>query len=156
MSGVGLHFDVRGLSSVQSRLDGMLHGSKHGLMDSIGAEVVSQTVHRIRFEKATPQGEAWAPWSDRYAKTRTAGQSLLESEGHLVQSMTHVVLLDGEGVDVGSNLIYARMLNDGGEEIGKPGFPARQYLGFSQSNKQDIAQVAADWLDAQWSGGTLQ
>lgn len=156
MSGVGLQFQFVDMAALQLRIDRMANLDTRGLMDAIGTEVVSQTVHRIREEKTSPQGEAWAAWSDRYAKTRTAGQSLLESEGHLIQSMTHLVELAGKEVDIGSNLIYARIQNDGGAKVGKPGLPAREYLGLSNANRMDIVKVCSAWLDGHLMGGVLQ
>lgn len=155
MSGVGLVLDFVDMAALQLRIDAMQHLDTRGLMDLVGTEVVTQTQRRIHDEKTSPRGEAWAPWSDRYAKTRTAGQSLLESEGHLVSSMTHVVELQGKSVDIGSNLIYAAMQNFGGAKIGKPGFPAREYLGMSEANRLDVAQVASAWLDKHFMKGSI-
>ena len=156
MSGVGLQYQFVDMAELQLRIDRMANLDMRGLMDTIGAEVASQTQRRIRDEKTTPKGEAWAPWSERYAKTRTAGQSLLENEGHLLQSITHVVELGGKEVDVGSNLIYARIQNDGGAKVGRPGLPAREYLGLSVSNRMDIVQVTSSWLDHHLIGGLVQ
>lgn len=155
MSGVGINWTFGNLPEVQLRIDQILHADMRGLMDSIGAEVVTQTQRRIHDEKTTPKGEPWAPWSDRYAKTRTSGQSLLESEGHFVQSITHIVEGTGKEVDIGSNLVQAKMLNFGGAKIGKPGFPAREWLGLSESNRIDVAMVASKWLDSHLLGGLV-
>ncbi|MCP1375388.1 phage virion morphogenesis protein [Dyella lutea] len=148
MSGVGFHWDIANFAALQRRVDLLSHMDTRELMDGVGAEVASQWKRRIEFEKTTPQGVAWAPWSNRYKKTRTAGQSLLFSERHLWDSITHLLSLDGKEVDVGSNLIYARTQNKGRGKI-----PARQFAGLSSENKQDLREIANDWINQQLTGG---
>lgn len=148
MSGVGIQWTMADLAALQLRIDALAHMDTRQMMDAIGHEVETQTKRRIAEEKTSPDGQAWAAWSDRYAATRHAGQSLLEAEGHLLESQTHVVELGGKDVDIGSNLIYARMQNDGGAKIGKPWMKARQFLGVSAENRMDILSVASHWLDA--------
>lgn len=148
MSGVGIQWQMVDLLALQLRIDAIAHMDTRGMMDAIGAEVATQTKRRIGEEKTSPDGQAWPQWSERYAATRHAGQSLLQSEGHLLDSITHVVELGGKDVDIGSNLVYARIHQFGGAKVGKPGLPARPYLGISAENRQDIHSVASHWLDA--------
>jgi phage virion morphogenesis protein len=152
VSGVGLHWSLDHLADVQRRVSAVIDMDKRELMDSLGAEAVTQIQRRIQDEKTTPQGVAWPAWSERYAATRHAGHSLLQSENHLLQSMTHVVEMTGKDVDVGSNLIYAAIQNFGGAEVGKPQLPAREFLGLSEENRMDLAMVASDWLDQHLQG----
>lgn len=152
MSGVGFQWNLQGEAAMQLHIDRMIHLDKRGLLDAIGTEVESQFRHRIADEKTAPDGTPWQAWSARYAATRHAGQSLLQSEGHLLDSMTHVVMLDGSSVDVGSNLIYAAIQNFGGAKVGKPGLPAREFAGLSIENKQDLRSVSVDWLSQHWIG----
>lgn len=155
MSGVGLQWSLPDLAQAQRRVDAVMHMSTRELMDSIGAEVESQTRRRISDEKTSPAGVPWPQWSDAYAATRHSGQSLLQAEGHLLDSITHVVELTGKDVDIGSNLVYARIQNDGGAEVGKPELPAREYVGLSSENRLDVAHVASDWLDHHLQGNAL-
>ena len=150
MSGVGLEWNLQGEAVLQQHINRMMHLDKRGLLDVVGTKVESQFRHRIEYEKTAPDGTPWQAWSDAYARTRHAGQSLLESELHLLDGMTHVVMLDGSLVEVGSNMIYAAMQNFGGAEVGKPGLPARELAGLSTENKQDIRSVSVDWLDTHW------
>jgi len=152
VSGVGLQFSLDHLADVQRHVSAVIDMDKRELMDSLGAEAVTQIQRRIQDEKTTPQGVAWPAWSESYAATRHAGHSLLQSENHLLQSMTHVVEMTGKDVDVGTNLIYAAIQNFGGAGVGKPGLPAREYLGLSQENRMDLAAVASDWLDQHLQG----
>lgn len=153
MSGVGLQLDWRGMAELQVQVNRMAHLDKRGLMDAVGTEVESQFRRRITEEKTSPDGKPWPAWSPAYAATRHSGQSLLEAEGHLRDSMTHVVAIDGSDVDTGSNLIYARIQNDGGAEVGKPGLPAREYAGLSIDNRRDLVDVISDWMEQHWIGG---
>lgn len=155
MSGVGLQWTMVDLPALQRRVDAMAHMDTRALMESIGAEVATQTQRRIVSEKTSPDGVAWPEWSDAYKATRHANQSKLQSEDHLLQSITHMVELTGKDVDVGSNLVYARIQNFGGAGVGKPGLPAREYLGLSAENRMDVHMVASDWLD-QHIAGRLQ
>lgn len=155
MSGVGLRWEMPQAGALQQHIDRMLHMDKHGLLDAVGAEVESQVRRRISAEKTAPDGKPWAAWSPQYAKTRHAGQSLLQSEGHLLDSITYVVAVDGSFVDVGSNLVYAAIQNCGGAKVGKPNLPARPYLGFSDDNQDDLRGVIVKWLEENWMRGGL-
>jgi phage virion morphogenesis protein len=147
MSGVGMQWQLVDFAELQRRVDAISDMDTRHLMDSIGAEVTTQTQRRISDEKTSPDGVAWPKWSDAYAKTREGGQSLLLNEGDLVRSITHVVELGGREVDVGSNLVYAKIQNFGGAKVGKPNLPAREWLGLSNENKRDVQMVSSDFLD---------
>lgn len=153
MSGVGLRWGFEYEAELQQHVNRMLHLDKRGLLDAVGAEVESQVRRRISTEKAGPDGKPWVAWSERYAATRHAGQSLLQSEGHLLDSITYVVAIDGSHVDVGSNLVYAAIQNFGGAKVGKPNLPPRPYLGFSTENREDLRSVITKWLEENWMGG---
>jgi phage virion morphogenesis protein len=108
----------------------------------------SQTRRRISEEQQSPDGEPWQAWSANYAATRHGGQSLLQGEGDLVDSITSEI--EGDEALIGSNLIYAAIHQHGGTPDmapGPAGIPAREYLGFSQDNLDEIETVADRWLD---------
>lgn len=138
---VKVEIKLPGFNRLQARLRRMSNWDRDGLFDAIGAEAESQTKRRIADEKTTPEGQAWPPWCPEYAGTRHSGHSLLRGEGHLLESITHNVVTDG--VEVGSNLAYA-----GAHNYGVPGRQhARQYLGLSRQNEDDIEAVIDDWID---------
>lgn len=142
---------------------------KRELLETIGAEVVEQTQHRIRTEKTAPDGTPWQAWSASYAKTRHGNQSLLEGEGDLWGSIDLAV--KGDKVHVGSPLPYARTMQDGfsgsvnisahtrrithafGKALKFPvnqtvsaftramSMPKREFLGLSGSNKAQLLDV---------------
>ncbi|WP_028294284.1 phage virion morphogenesis protein [Oceanobacter kriegii] len=117
------------------------------LLEGIGALVESQTHRRIRDEKTGPDGTPWDGWSDGYRNTRHGGNSLLMGEGHLDDSIQY--LIEGDQVSVGSNLIYAAIHQLGGTPDMAPGpaaIPARPFLGLSQDDEQDVADLMEDFL----------
>jgi len=110
------------------------------LLESVGALVESQTRRRIQEEKESPEGEAWEAWSERYAATRHGGNSLLQGEGDLLDSIQY--LAGDDEVEVGSNLVYAAT-----HQYGDPGrgIPARPYLGLSDEDEQEIDELIRDF-----------
>lgn len=118
------------------------------LMEGIAAEVEGATKRRIEVGKRAPSGTPWAPWSEDYARTRHAGQSLLRGRGALMDSIVGRVVGD-DTVLVGSNLRYAAIHQFGGLAGMAPGpaaIPARPYLGLSDEERGDLAAMAADFF----------
>jgi phage virion morphogenesis protein len=113
-----------------------------GLLDAVGQTAEDHARKRILQTKRAPDGEAWKPWSDSYAKYRRRQSkpgSLLHQSGDLARRMTHTVDVGSDSVDVGSNMIYA-----GAQQYGYDGIPARPYLdtepGFADSAEADEIQ----------------
>jgi phage virion morphogenesis protein len=151
VSGAVFEIDARELDRVRFALVRMSSARFDKLADTIGTELDSQTKERIEDDKKAPDGTPWASWSSEYAKTRHAGQSLLQGESHLLDSITHNVV-DGSDVEHGSNLEYAAV-HQYGHDFGRRRIPARPYLGLSRDNERDILAVADDWLRGE--GGVL-
>jgi phage virion morphogenesis protein len=110
----------------------------------IGQLVEDQTKVRIADEKAGPDGEAWAPWSKRYAASlakanRVTARSLLLGDPNLLPSIQNYT--KGLEAVVGSNMVYAAIHQFGGR-----GIPARPYLGLSGENRKDIEALVIDTL----------
>lgn len=155
---------------------------KAELLGSIGAVVESQTRRRISDEKTAPDGTPWAPWSDAYAKTRHGGQSLLQGDGDLLDSIEYQV--QRNSVRVGSPLAYAGVHQDGfsgsvqvpshvrrisqafGKALKFPVYqsvgsftrmmeiPQREFLGLSSDNQTELLAVIGDfWQDVMKEAG---
>jgi phage virion morphogenesis protein len=141
MTGVALHIDLSGIERLQQKLDKLGRFSRRELLDVVGATVESQTRRRITDEKSSPQGEAWSKWSDRYARRRHGGHSLLQGQGDLLDSIGYAVGADE--VEIGSNLIYAatHQFGDADRNI-----PERAYLGLSTDNEADLAADIEEWF----------
>jgi len=136
VAGVSLDVNLRGdvrisnkLRSAQAKLRNMAD-----LMNGIGVLVEAQTKRRLMDEKTAPDGSRWEPWSDDYAKTRGPQHSLLIGHQDLFDSIEHFET--SSEVSVGSDKAYANRQNH-----------ARQFLGLSKDNKDEILQVVDDWLD---------
>lgn len=139
-----------GLERFQRRLDAVSRPGRQELMDVLAVTVESQTRKRLSEDKEAPSGKAWPAWSPGYAKTRKDGQSLLEAEGGLIDSITSEATPDS--ALIGSNLRYAAIHNFGGTPDmprGPAGVPAREYLGLSEGDAQELTEIVEGWLMAE-------
>lgn len=89
-------------------------------------------------EKADPDGNAWAPWSKRYAKTRKPHHSMLVDKGNpgLLESLQNYTT--GMEAVVGTNLVYGAIHQFGSED---GSLPARSYLGLSADNRAALEDL---------------
>jgi len=139
--------DVRGLDRLQRRLDTVASPDRTELMQILAAALESQTRRRIASDKRAPDGSAWPDWTTRHARTRKSGQSLLQGEGDLLDSITSEGSAD-EAL-VGSNLRYAAIHQFGGRSGMPPGpaaIPPRPYLGLSDDDTEELTGLAESWL----------
>ena len=140
MSGFGITIDSRGIDQLNATLDRLSGIDTSPVLGVMGRIVEDQTINRIKETKASPDGELWPEWSDEYAATRHSNQSLLESQGHLVDSMQSVEGLDS--VEVGTNLEYARS-----HQYGDPrrGIPQREFLGVGAGDVYELQETLERW-----------
>jgi phage virion morphogenesis protein len=138
--GIRVHLDDGSLKRLQARLHRIKNAPMGSLLDSIAAEVASQTQRRISTEKTSPEGVSWKAWSTRYAAKRGAGKSLLMNEGNLVDDIQFQV--SGNEAIVGSSLIYAAT-----HQMGRGKIPARPFLGISESNETALLHILDQWAD---------
>ena len=140
MSGFGITIDSRGIDQLNATLDRLSGIDTSPVLGVMGRIVEDQTINRIKETKASPDGELWPEWSDEYAATRHSNQSLLESQGHLVDSMQSVEGLDS--VEVGTNLEYARS-----HQYGDPrrGIPQREFLGVGEGDVYELQETLERW-----------
>lgn len=142
MTGAAINVNLLEDRRLARRLDRLAELDTLALLEGIGAEVVSQTQRRIAVDKASPANEPWPEWSADYAETRHSGQSLLQSDNHLVTSLTFQVM--GDSVLVGSPLIYAATHQYGDEDRG---IPQREFLGLEGADLDDVIGMIEDYLD---------
>lgn len=145
MSGVALVFDVSDLARRSQQIVDLANFDTHDLLESIGMELAEQTRERLMYDKESPDGVPWVGWSDGYADTRHSGHSLLVSDGHLADSVQHVV--GSRQVEVGSNLVYAAIHQFGGAAVGMS-MPERPWLGISNQNEEDLMGLISDFFEA--------
>ena len=111
------------------------------------AEIETQTHRRSRAGGPAPDGDLWPEWSDAYALTRHGGQGLLLGEGDLDDTIQ--ALVGNDEAEVGLNLIYGAIHQFGDAEVGRPGRPARPYLGLSAEDEAELDAIIDVWLEGQ-------
>lgn len=132
-------------------------------LKNIGEEVLAGSA-RDRFVSETdPQGRPWPDLNPLYALTKK-GPGKLKGESRQLSQIDWQ--LDGEtAVDAGSNLIYARIHNEGGVikpktaaalvfsmggqtfKVKSVTIPKRQFLGISDSDMQTILAIIEDHFE---------
>ncbi|WP_298220149.1 phage virion morphogenesis protein [Halothiobacillus sp.] len=97
-------------------------------LEAVGDREVAEVQKRIRDTKLDPLGNAWAPWAPFTRSERehkgNADLGLLLDEGDLLLSIDKAMF--GETVEIGSNLDYAKDLQEGTDKM-----PAREFLGWA-------------------------
>ncbi|KQR75757.1 phage virion morphogenesis protein [Rhizobium sp. Leaf341] len=117
-------------------------------------------VTRRRFiDQRDPDGAPWAALNPLYAKTKK-GPGILRGE---TRSLSQIVWqLAGDGVEIGSNEVYARIHNEGGTirpktaealvfsmggqtfKVQSVKIPKRQFLGFNEASIAAILDIVKD------------
>jgi phage virion morphogenesis protein len=161
MTGVFAEFDTGMLAGISRRLNAwaMRDHARAGL-DALGAFAVSAAEERITSTRAAPDGTPWAAWSENYAATRIkivqrkSGSkkikkgTLLRDSNLLLRRLTYHVN-GAESVEAGSNLVYAAIHQFGGTDempARLAAIPARPYLGLSDDQLAEAADIIQDWL----------
>ena len=142
MSGAGVQVNLAADPRILARLERLAELDLGPLLEGIGGEVEGQTRRRIEKQEGAPDGTAWPEWSPAYHKTRHSGHQVLESFGHLRDSLTHEVR--GDSVLVGSPLVYAAT-----HQFGDParGIPQREFLGLSGQDYDEVVGMVEDYLE---------
>lgn len=117
------------------------------LTDRIGQLIEVQTRERIATGKVSPDGMPWAEWSPDYAKTRSARHSLLIGGGQTGLYDTIQNYSTADMARVGTELAYGAIHQFGGADAGKPGIPARPYLGLSIDNRRAVEELVVGDLE---------
>jgi phage virion morphogenesis protein len=130
---------------------------------NIGEYEAEATKERFRTQQ-DPDGNAWQKLNDLYALTKK-GASILVGPTRDLSSI--IWQLASSGVEIGSNVIYARAHNEGATIVPKNAaalmfsmggqtfmvkkvtIPRRQFLGFSSEDQVRIQEIIEDhFLDA--------
>lgn len=162
MAGAGVSLNWGGFDKTLSHAAGKLSDTKP-LMADIGEVLVSGTVKRFREEK-DPQGKTW----EKSARAKEESGQTLSDTGRLRSSIDYAAT--SNKVMVGSNVVYARIHQLGGEIKPKKGkklkfkgrdgndvfvdkvnIPARPYLGVSSEDLEEVKAVVNDFLKGAFS-----
>lgn len=111
------------------------------VMQKVGEQEVRNVQERIRSGKTTPDGQPWTPWAMSTLRSRmrdgSAGQGLLYRTGSLLNSIQ--MRISNKTLTIFSNLNYARFIQEGTMKM-----PARQFLGWSQQQLNNIKNIMKD------------
>lgn len=143
MAGALFTYEVEGRSALvraQRRLGRLDQVIDKDIASAIAGLLEAQTRRRILSEKTAPDGKAWARWSDGYAKTRGAADSLLVASHALEKSVKGGV--KGRDAYVLADTVYAAV-----HQYGHKHTPARPYLGISAANEIEIQDTLRSVLE---------
>jgi phage virion morphogenesis protein len=146
MAGAVVEINVSEIESLAKKLNAyaLSAAQRHGLLESIGDEIIEQTSDRLETGKRDPAGNTWKPWSDKYKKIverKYPAASMLRREGYLQQSLDREV--NDYSVLVGATMEYAAAHQFGYKERN---IPARPYLGLSSENIRDLEAAIDSFL----------
>lgn len=142
MAGIGVSLEIDGLAQLNILLDRLTRVNSHSLVDKLGNLIGKQTVDRLVDGKRSPDGDIWPEWSSAYAISRHTNQSLLQSSGHLIDSIQHIAYLDE--AEIGTNLIYASIHQLGST---RRRTPQREFLGISSENLIELQSELDNWAE---------
>jgi phage virion morphogenesis protein len=162
----GIRVEVTGKDQTLAALAALSARATHPqpMWDAIGMSLVVSTQRRFE-EGRGPDGSPWPPSIRALAE---GGKTLIAS-GRLMASLTHNA--SDEGVEVGTNVIYAAIHQFGGviraknkpklafKLLGEWRFvdevtiPARPFLGLDREDEREIILIAEDYLAGGEEGG---
>ncbi len=149
MAGIGGSIGLQGIDRLNAVLGRLAEVDPTRILSVLGGLVEQQTKDRIEIERKSPDDDAWPEWSPLYAVTRHGNQDLLQSKGHLVDSIQSVA---GFGqTEIGSNLVYAATHQFGDAERS---IPKREFMGVGRDNLLDLQYALDEWADKLIMGAT--
>ena len=155
---IRIEISDREVTAALSRLDGLL-ADLTPVMQEIGEALVASTTDRFA-AGVSPAGAPWAPKSPATLAKYARGQDRVDSRPlhgpSLTLSRTIFHQAGSRQVEVGSNRVYAAMMQFGGQKAAFPhlwgNIPARPFLGLSEEDRGAIIEIVAEWF-ARDSGG---
>jgi phage virion morphogenesis protein len=127
-------------------------GDMTQVMQDIGELLLNSTKERFQ-QGVAPDGSTWAAKS-----VHTAGRDrrpLFGPSGILSSQIFYEAAPDH--VEIGSNRVYAAMMQFGGTKAQFPhlwgNIPARPFLGISETDREGIFATVEDWLQSVAQGG---
>lgn len=116
-------------------------------MKSIGEEMINRTQQRFR-DKEAPDGTPWAENSPVTRKRKGHGRVLEGASNELAKQFSYSASSDG--VEWGSLMVYAAMMNYGGTKAEFPhlwgDIPGREFIGLNDDDEDEVLAILADHL----------
>lgn len=154
MAGARVRFDLRDIDGLAEKLREAQNLDVAGIMNAIGVSLVSSVSQRFQMG-VDPDGIPWQPSRRAGGK----GKTLMDTS-RLEKSVTYVAYPESGQVDVGTDVVYSRIHQDGGVITAKGGgylkfiggeggfvqvksvtMPKRSYLGINDQDKQVIVGI---------------
>lgn len=112
------------------------------MFDEVGGYLDSEVSQRFK-EGVDWQGNALAP----SIRAEMEGGKTLVNFGHLRDSYTHNVFLDGKGVEHGSDMIYSAIHQFGGKTGRNHAveMPIRAVMGINSDDEAEISNIVEDF-----------
>jgi phage gpG-like protein len=134
-------------SAVMAEISAMIERLAHPeqLLEMVGTWQEHRIEERIETTKISPDGVPWADWQlrtlkNRQAKPSTLHRGLLWDEGVLLGSFGFEV--NGNGVEIGTHLDYAKALQDGYGNMA-----AREFVGWSPEDLEQLDMMATAFIE---------
>ena len=157
MPGARLTIDAAGLAQTRKRLGALAAAGRDltPLMRDIGEYLLRATKDRFAEQKA-PDGAPWAPLSEATKRRKTRNRDrILTQDGYLGGTLAYRAAPDG--LLLGSPLVYAGTHQFGAQKgafgttsKGSPipwgDIPAREFLGLSDADRDEIGELVRDYL----------
>lgn len=140
MSGVRLEYSIDN-SKPLAMLQRLEDFNARAMFDDIGGYLDSEVTNRF-VEGKDPDGNLW----EQSERAKNEGGSTLVDYGHLRDSITHFVFLDGSGLEQGTDMVYAAIHQFGGEAGRNHSvtLPARPYIGINDDDEVEIDNIVED------------
>lgn len=162
MSGITLQADVQGLDALQATLDRLRQAGRDRRVWVAVAEIIVASTQRRFREQRDPEGNPWpkskvARWGDdgKLILSDKPGQTMTDT-ARLRRSITRQV--SPGRVEVGSNVAYAAIHNEGGvikpksaralrfggRMVRQVTMPRRRFLGISPGDQTEIVATVVE------------
>lgn len=134
------------------------------VMEDIG-ELLTRSTKKRFVAGVDPKGNRWPGKSgttlDIYLARgdRADPRPLFGPSGRLSSEITYAIGLDRQSVEIGSNQIYAAVMQYGAAKGSLGGgapwgnIPARPYMGLSDEDRTNILATLDEWLEQATNGG---
>ena len=135
-----IQIEILGLDTIDRQLQQLMSVNKTRALEEIGQYVTSEVQQRFA-RSEDHEGRAWQSLKYRVGKP-------LVDTGVLRSSITHRIL-NGNSVEIGTNVTYAAIHNYGGRagRGRRVSIPKREFMGISDDNEREIIEIAERYFN---------